>query len=80
MNAEFIDVELTKLAPVAGQVLLLRCPPEATLDEILPVLRHVNQNAPDGVSVACIDSNFNLTICNVPEVMALLERPHHIAH
>lgn len=75
MNAAFIDAELSKLAPVAGQVLLLQTPPESTLDQVMHVLRHINQNAPDGVFVACIDSNFTLTVTNIPEVMAMMNKP-----
>lgn len=75
MDATFIEAELSKLAPVAGQVLLLQTPPEASLDQVMHVLSHINQLAPDGVHVACIDSNFRLTVTNVPEVVAMLQKP-----
>lgn len=75
MDAAFIDAELSKLAPVAGQVLLLQTPPEASLDNVMHVLSHVNQLAPEGVHVACIDSNYKLVATNVPELVAMLEKP-----
>jgi len=74
-SAAFIDCELTKLAPEPGQVLLLQTPPEASLDQVMHVLSHINQIAPEGVHVACIDSNFNLMVTNVPEVVAMLQKP-----
>lgn len=70
-----IGFELSKLAPVAGQVLLLQTPPSATLDQVMHVLSHVNQLAPEGVHVACIDSNFGLVVTNVPELVAMLTKP-----
>ena len=75
MDAAFIDAELSKLAPVAGQVLLLQTPPESTLDQVMHVLRHINHAAPDGVFVACIDSNYKLVATNVPELVAMLQKP-----
>jgi DNA-directed RNA polymerase specialized sigma54-like protein len=75
LDAQFIDAEITKLAPVAGQVLLLQTPAGASLDDVMHVLKHVNQLAPDGVHVACIDSNFQLQVTNVPELVAMLQKP-----
>ena len=71
----YLSVELSKLSPVAGDVLVLKTPPEATLDQVMHVLSHLNQLAPVGVHVACIDSNFNLMITNVPEVVAMSQKP-----
>ena len=70
-----MEYTIAKLAPVAGQVLVLQTPPEASLDQVLAVLSHINQLAPEGVHVACIDSNFRLMVTNVPEVVALLQKP-----
>jgi hypothetical protein len=39
------------------------------------VLSHVNQIAPSGVHVACLDSDFRLTLTNVPELVAMLHKP-----
>lgn len=75
MDAQFIDAELTKLAPVAGQVLLLQTPPEATIDQVMHVLKHINLLAPEGVHVACIDANYRLVATNVPEIVAMLQKP-----
>lgn len=75
MAADSIDVQITKLAPVAGQVLLLQTPPEFSVDQVMHVLSHLNQIAPDGVSIACIDSDFRLTVTNVPELVAMLHKP-----
>jgi len=75
MDAAFIDASLTKLAPVSGQVLVIQCPPEASPDQVMHLVSHINQLAPDGVSVACFDTNFNLMVCNVPEVVAMLHKP-----
>lgn len=71
----YLSAELTKLAPVAGQVLLLQTPPNATLDQVMHLLSHLNQIAPEGVHVACIDSNCRMTVTNVPEVVAMLQKP-----
>lgn len=71
----YLDVTLTKLAPVAGEMLLLQTPREASLDQVLHVLSHLNQLAPDGVHVACIDANFKLMVTNVPEVVAMMQKP-----
>ena len=75
MDAAFIDVELSKLAPVPGEVLVIQCPPEASLDQVMHLVSHINQIAPEGVSVACFDSNFSLMVCNVPEVVAMSQKP-----
>lgn len=73
-NPIYLSVELSKLSPVAGDVLLLQTPPEASLDQVMHVLSHLNQIAPAGVHVACIDSNFKLTATNVPEVVAMMQK------
>lgn len=75
MDAQFIDAQLTKLAPVAGQVLLLQTPAGASLDEVMHILSHINQLTPAGAHVACVDSNFKLLVTNVPEVVAMLQKP-----
>jgi len=75
VSPDFVDASLAKLAPTPGQVLLLQCPPEASLDEVMSVLRHVNMQAPEGVFVACVDSNYKLVATNVPELVAMLEKP-----
>ena len=66
---------LSKLSPVAGDVLVLRCPVEATFDQVLLVLKHINMIAPEGVSVAALDANFTLMMCNVPEFLAMINKP-----
>ncbi len=75
MNAEFIDAELSKLAPVAGQVIVLQCPPDAAHDDAIALIHQVKAVIPDGVFVACIDHRYRLFVTNVPEVVAMLERP-----
>lgn len=75
MDAQFIDAQLTKLAPVAGQVLLLQTPAGATLDQVMHVLSHINRLAPEGAHVACIDDNFKLQATNVPELVAMMQKP-----
>lgn len=73
--SEFIGFELSKLAPVAGEVLLLMCPRAATFEQVMHVISHVNQIAPEGVHVAAIDDNFQLLATNAPTLMATFEKP-----
>ena len=71
----YLAVELSKLSLVPGDVLLIQTPPDASLDQVMHVVSRLHQLAPDGVHVACIDSNYRLTATNVPEVVAMMQKP-----
>lgn len=71
----YLSIELSKLSPVAGDVLVLKTPPEASLEQVANLLSHLNMIIPSGVHVACVDSNFSLMITNVPEVVAMAQKP-----
>lgn len=68
-------MELSKISPVPGDVVLVRAPSGANLDQVMVVLKQLDQILPDGVYVACIDSTLSLTLTNVPAVLAMLQKP-----
>jgi len=74
-SRNLISFELSKLAPVAGQILLLQVPIEASQKNVMNLVDYLIQAVPQGVHVACIDSNFRLQVTNVPELVAMLQKP-----
>jgi hypothetical protein len=67
--------EVGKLSPVAGDVLVLQCPTRASHAAVMEVLHQLVHILPEGVSVAALDQDFKLMMCNVPEFIAMINKP-----
>jgi len=70
-----LGVEVQNLHPVAGDVLVLRFPPAASLEAMRNILQQIIHIIPEGVSVAALDSQVNVALCNVPEFLAMITKP-----
>lgn len=67
--------EVGKLTPVAGDVLVMHCPARASYDTVMKILSQMVKLLPEGVSVVALDSDFKLMMCNVPEFIAMINKP-----
>lgn len=74
-DAAQVEFVVSKITPVAGDVLVLRCPRRANYDGILKVLQKLMPLLAEGVSVAALDEDFNVLLCNVPEFLAMITKP-----
>lgn len=70
-----IAFQLSKIAPVAGQVVVLTVPVGTPHDNAVNVARNVMSILPEGVSIAILDASINVIVANVPEFLAMLTKP-----